>query len=132
MIESSRQPFDPLTLEILWSRLVSLVDEMAVTLLRTSFSTVIGAANDFGCELMDSQGHGLAHATRSMPVFNQTLPHVTENLIAKYGEDGIRPGDVFITNDPWLCAGHQPDIAVILPFFKDGNRVGFAGSIGHM
>lgn len=126
------QVFDPLTLEILWSRLISLVDEMAATLLRTSFSTVIGAANDFGCELMDSQGHGLAHATRSMPVFNQTLPHVTEQLIQKYGDDGIRPGDVFITNDPWLCAGHQPDIAVILPFFKDGKRVGFAGSIGHM
>ncbi len=124
--------FDPLTLEILWSRLVSLVDEMAVTLLRTSFSTVIGAANDFGCELLDSRGHGLAHASRSMPVFNQTLPHVTQELIARIGEEEIRPGDIFITNDPWLCAGHQPDIAVILPFFRDGRRVGFAASIGHM
>ncbi len=124
--------FDPLTLEILWSRLISLVDEMAVTMLRTSFSTVIGAANDFGCELLDSRGHGLAHATRSMPVFNQTLPHVGQYFIDKYGEDRIRPGDIYITNDPWLCAGHQPDIAVILPFFRDGKRVGFAGSIGHM
>lgn len=124
--------FDSLTLEILWSRLVSLVDEMAATLLRTSFSTVIGAASDFGCELLDSRGHGLAHATRSMPVFNQTLPHVTQHLINIYGDEGIRPGDIFITNDPWLCAGHQPDIAIILPFFRDGRRVGFAGSIGHM
>ncbi|MBI5300873.1 MAG: hydantoinase B/oxoprolinase family protein [Chloroflexi bacterium] len=124
--------FDSLTLEILWSRLISLVDEMAVTMLRTSFSTVIGAANDFGCELLDSRGRGLAHATRSMPVFNQTLPHVTKHFIEKYGEDGIRPGDIYITNDPWLCAGHQPDIAVILPFFRNGKRVGFAGSIGHM
>lgn len=132
MTDSLQDKFDALTLEILWNRLISLVDEMAVTLLRTSFSTVIGAANDFGCELMDSHGHGLAHATRSMPVFNQTLPYVTQNLITKYGDEGIRPGDVFITNDPWLCAGHQPDIAVILPFFKDGQRVGFAGSIGHM
>ena len=124
--------FDALTLEILWSRLISLVDEMAATMLRTSFSTVIGAANDFGCELLDSRGRGLAHATRSMPVFNQTLPHVTEYFIDKYGEESIRPGDIFITNDPWLCAGHQPDIAVILPFFRNGRRIGFAGSIGHM
>ncbi len=124
--------FDALTLEILWSRLISLVDEMAATMLRTSFSTVIGAANDFGCELLDSRGRGLAHATRSMPVFNQTLPHVTQYFIDKYGEEGIRPGDIFITNDPWLCAGHQPDIAVILPFSRNGRRIGFAGSIGHM
>lgn len=124
--------FDALTLEILWSRLISLVDEMAVTMLRTSFSTVIGAANDFGCELLDSRGRGLAHATRSMPVFNQTLPYVTRFFIEKYGEEGIRPGDIFITNDPWLCAGHQPDIAVILPFFRNGRRIGFTGSIGHM
>ena len=123
---------DALTLEILWSRLISLVDEMAATMLRTSFSTVIGAANDFGCELLDSRGRGLAHATRSMPVFNQTLPHVTRHFVEKYGEEGIRPGDIYITNDPWLCAGHQPDIAVILPFFRDGRRIGFAGSIGHM
>ncbi len=85
--------FDAFTLEILWSRLISLVDEMATTLLRTSFSTVIGAANDFGCELLDSRGRGLAHATRSMPVFNQVLPHVTQYLIQKYGDDGIRPGE---------------------------------------
>jgi N-methylhydantoinase B/oxoprolinase/acetone carboxylase alpha subunit len=70
--------------------------------------------------------------TRSMPVFNQTLPHVAQYFIDKCGEDGIRPSDIYITNDPWLCAGHQPDIAVILPFFRDGKRVGFAGSIGHM
>jgi N-methylhydantoinase B/oxoprolinase/acetone carboxylase alpha subunit len=125
-------PFDTLTLEILWSRLISLVDEMASTLLRTSFSTVIGAANDFGCELLDHEGRGLAHATRSMPVFNQVLPNVTRHLVQKYG-DSIYPGDIFITNDPWLCAGHQPDIAIVLPFFNDeGRRIGFAASIAHM
>src|SRR5919109_1199610 len=116
--------FDALTLEILWSRLISLVDEMAATLLRTSFSTVIGAANDFGCELLDADGRGLAHATRSMPVFNQILPQLTQRIIARYGAEGIRAGDVFLTNDPWICVGHQPDIAVILPFFRDNRRIG--------
>ncbi|MCA1553367.1 MAG: hydantoinase B/oxoprolinase family protein, partial [Chloroflexi bacterium] len=124
--------FDALTLEILWNRLISLVDEMAATLLRTSFSTVIGAANDFGCELLDANGRGLAHATRSMPVFNQILPQLTQRIIAKYGEAGIRAGDIFITNDPWICVGHYPDIAVILPFFRDDKRIGFAASIAHM
>ena len=54
--------FDALTLEILWQRLITVVDEMATTLVRTSFSTVVGAANDFGCEIMDVHGRSLAHA----------------------------------------------------------------------
>lgn len=122
---------DALTLEILWRRLIALADEMALTLLRTAFSTVIGAANDFGCELLDAAGNGLAHATRSMPVFNQLMPGVCKAVIAKYGA-AIQPGDIFICNDPWLLVGHTPDIAIVLPFFKDGARAGFAVSIAHM
>lgn len=124
--------FDPVTLEILWHRLISIVDEMAAILVRTSFSTVIGAANDFGCEVMDAEGRSLAHATRSMPVFNRTLPNVTRAVLAKFGPAGLQPGDVFIANDPWLNAGHHPDIAVMTPFFKDGRLMGIAASIAHV
>jgi len=124
--------FDPLTLEILWNRLIATTDEMAAILVKTSFSTVVGAANDFGCELMDSRGRSLAHATRSMPVFNRTLPHVTRAFIRKFGLDRMRPGDVFICNDPWLAAGHGYDIAVVTPFFRGGTVAGFAGSIANV
>ena len=124
--------FDPFTLEILWHRLITTVDEMAAILVRTSFSTVVGAANDFGCEVMDADGRSLAHATRSMPVFNRTLPNVTRAVIEKFGKEGLRPGDVFIANDPWLNAGHHPDIAVMTPFFRGGRLMGIAGSIAHV
>ena len=124
--------FDPLTLEILWHRLITIVDEMASILIRTSFSTIVGAANDFGCEIMDAKGHSLAHATRSMPVFNRTLPHVTQAIITKFGSEGLRPGDVFIGNDPWLSAGHHPDVAVVTPFFQQERLMGFAASIAHV
>ncbi|MGQ0567991.1 MAG: hydantoinase B/oxoprolinase family protein [Armatimonadota bacterium] len=124
--------FDPVTLEILWHRLITIVDEMAAVLVRTSFSTVVGAANDFGCEIMDADGRSLAHATRSMPVFNRTLPNVTRAVIAKFSPNGLRPGDVFIANDPWLNAGHHPDIAVMTPFFRQGRLMGIAASIAHV
>ncbi len=124
--------FDPLTLEILWNRLITTADEMAAILVRTSFSTVVGAANDFGCEIMDGRGRSLAHATRSMPVFNRTLPTVTEAFIQKIGLDNMRPGDVFITNDPWLSAGHSLDIAVVTPFFRAGRVIGFTASIANV
>jgi N-methylhydantoinase B/oxoprolinase/acetone carboxylase alpha subunit len=122
--------FDPATLEILWHRLITTADEMATVLVRTSFSTVISAANDFACELMDAEARSLAHATRSMPVFNQTMPHVTRAVLDRY-EGDIRPGDVFITNDPWLNAGHHPDIAVITPFFRENRLIGIAASVAH-
>lgn len=121
--------FDPVTLEVLWQRLIGIVDEMAAVVVRTSFSTVVGAANDFACELLDAHGDALAHATRSMPVFNLTLPTVCKELLRRFGPP--RPGDVFITNDPWLCAGHLPDIAIVTPIFRHERHVGFAGSIAH-
>ncbi|MEM7029784.1 MAG: hydantoinase B/oxoprolinase family protein [Chloroflexota bacterium] len=124
--------FDPLTLEILWQRLITVVDEMATILVRTSFSTVVGAANDFGCEIMDANGNSLAHATRSMPVFNRTLPNVTQAVVEKFGRDNLRPGDVFIANDPWLNAGHHPDVAIMTPFFREGQLMGFAANIAHL
>ena len=124
--------FDPLTLEILWQRLITVVDEMATILVRTSFSTVVGAANDFGCEIMDANGSSLAHATRSMPVFNRTLPNVTQAVVDKFGRANIRPGDVFIANDPWLNAGHHPDVAIMTPFFRDDRLMGFAANIAHL
>ena len=124
--------FDPLTLEILWQRLITAVDEMASILVRTSFSTVVGAANDFGCEIMDADGRSLAHATRSMPVFNRTLPNVARAVLEKYGRDSLQPGDVFIANDPWLNAGHHPDVAIVTPFFRQGDLMGFAASIAHL
>lgn len=123
---------DPLTLEIIWNRLVTTADEMAAILIRTSFSTVVGAANDFGCEIMDAGGRSLGHATRSMPVFNRTMPNVTRAFIEKFGLDKMQPGDVFISNDPWLAAGHQYDIAVVTPFFRDGRVVGFTGSVANV
>src|SRR5262249_31512666 len=105
---------------------------MAAVLIRTSFSTVVGAANDFGCEIIDATGRSLGHATRSMPVFNRILPLVTRAFTQKFGADNMRPGDIFICNDPWLAAGHGYDIAVVTPFFHGDRLVGFTGSIANV
>ncbi len=123
--------FDPVSLEIMWSRLVNITEEMWTTTLRTAVSTIIASANDFGCEVLDSQGHSVAHAYRSMPVFNMTMPNVTKEILNKYPVSSMQPGDVFLTNDPWMCAGHLPDIAVVTPVFYQGKVVAFAGNIAN-
>jgi N-methylhydantoinase B/oxoprolinase/acetone carboxylase alpha subunit len=122
---------DPVGLEIMWSRLIAITDEMWMTVLRTAVSPVIGAAQDYGCELLDANGNGLAHSTRSMPVFNLVMPEVTRALLAKIPATSMRPGDVFATNDPWLCAGHLDDISVITPIFHAGKVVAFNNTVAH-
>lgn len=122
---------DPLTLEILWQRLITVADQMSTTLARTAFSSTITASNDYGCVLIDAEGHCIAHAHRSLPIFNRTMPYTCRIVRERFGRENIRPGDVFISNDPWQNAGHHPDITVITPIFKGGKLVGFAASIAH-
>ncbi|SIT04617.1 hydantoinase B/oxoprolinase family protein [Paracoccus saliphilus] len=123
---------DPIGLEIMWSRLVNVVEEMWLTVCRTAFSLVIAEAQDFACELLDRDGETLAHSPRAMPVFNLTLPRAVKALLKRYPAETLKPGDVLITNDPWLCAGHLFDIAIVTPAFRDGRLVGLMGTVGHV
>ncbi len=123
--------FDPVSLEIMWSRLISVAEECWVTIWRTAFSTIIGEAQDFGCELLDAQANSIAHSPRSMPVFNLTLPMAIRSVLEAYPPGTLVDGDVLITNDPWRCAGHLYDLAVVTPVYRAGALVGLAGSIGH-
>jgi 5-oxoprolinase (ATP-hydrolysing)/N-methylhydantoinase A len=123
---------DPIGLEIMWSRLVNIVEECWVTVWRTAFSLIIGEAQDFGCELVDARGNSLAHSPRAMPVFNLTLPLAVRAMLAKFPVETLRPGDVLVTNDPWICAGHLFDVAVVTPVFRRGRVVALLGTIGHV
>ena len=123
---------DPISLEIMWSRLVTVVDEMWLTVIRTAFSLIISEAQDFACELLDAKGEPLVHSPRAMPVFNLCLPRAVKALLAKFPPETLLPGDVLVTNDPWLCAGHLFDIAVLTPVFRDGRLVGLVGTVGHV
>jgi 5-oxoprolinase (ATP-hydrolysing) len=118
---------DPIGLEIMWSRLVNVVEEMWLTVCRTAFSLVISEAQDFACELLDKDGETLAHSPRAMPVFNLTLPRAVKALLERYPPETLKPGDVLVTNDPWLCAGHLFDIAVVTPAFPRGAAGGADG-----
>lgn len=124
--------FDPISLSILWSRLISIVDEAGTTLQRTSFSTVTRESNDFAVVLMDSKGRSLAQSTISVPSFLGVLPMLTQALLKDYFPlETWQEGDVVMTNDPWLCAGHKPDIGIVSPIFHQDQLIGFIGTIAH-
>jgi N-methylhydantoinase B len=123
---------DPITVEVLWTRLVSAVDEAALTLHRTSFSTVVRESHDYTCMVLDPSGRAVAQATRSVPSFIGTLPMSARAFLAKYPAHTWRPGDVVMSNDPWIGTGHLPDLTIAAPIFHRGVLVGLAGVIAHM
>ena len=128
----STTTIDSISLSILWARLISIVDEAGTTLQRTSFSTVTRESNDFAVVLMDANGRSIAQSSISVPSFLGVLPILTKALLKDYfPKENWNEGDVVMTNDPWLCAGHKPDIGIVSPIFWKGKLIGFIGTIAH-
>jgi N-methylhydantoinase B len=123
---------DAVTLEVLWTRLVSIVDEAAKAIVRTSFSTLSNEANDFACVLTDARGFALAQNSGSIPSFIATLPATVKHFLRAMGPERMRPGDVLITNDPWMGTGHKSDVCVLKPIFHRGRLVAFSATTSHM
>lgn len=124
--------FDPIVLEILWKRLISVVDEAAATFVRTCFSTLVRDGNDFAIVLTDAGGRSLAQSTMSLPGFIGCLPATVRHFLEKFPAETIRPGDVFITNDPWKGSGHVHDVTTATPIFHKGKLVAFAAVVSHL
>jgi N-methylhydantoinase B len=122
---------DGITLELLWRRLISVVDEAAASLVRTSFSTIVRESNDFACVITDAQGHSIAQASKSIPSFIGTAPRTIRSFLEVFPPESLSEGDILITNDCWLGTGHLPDITVAKPIYLDGRLVAFAGSVAH-
>src|SRR2546425_6126161 len=124
--------FDAITLEVLWTRIISVTDEAAKAIVRTSFSTLSNEANDFACVLTDARGYALAQNSGSIPSFIGTLPATVRHFLREFGEGGLKPGDVLITNDPWQGTGHMSDVSIVKPIFHRERLVAFAATTSHM
>ena len=123
---------DPVGLEIMWSRLINITEECWQTVIRTAFSLIIGECQDFACELLDARGNQLVHSPRAMPVFNICLPVAVKSMLERHPPETLESGDVLVTNDPWLCAGHLYDVAFAAPVYRDKRLVAFVGIVGHV
>jgi len=127
----ARERFDPITLELLWTRLISATDEAAAALVRTSFSTLVRESYDFSCIITDESGQSLVQATQSIPSFIGTLPRTVKHFLNEYPIDRLQPGDVLITNDMYQGSGHLPDINLGKPLFYEGRMIGYAATTAH-
>ena len=123
---------DPVSLEILWSRLIAVADEAATTLVRTSFSPTVRESNDYACVLFDAAGNAIAENTIGIPSFNMTLTRTLSHFLGLRPPQTWCPGDIGITNDPWLATGHLPDVTIVAPIFIGERLVAWSGSVAHM
>jgi N-methylhydantoinase B len=123
--------FDPITLEILWRRLISVVDEADSTVARTAFSSLLRDAHDYTCMFTDRKGRELAQGTFATPGQSGAMALGIKNLVNKLPATSYKPGDVFITNDPWALAGHLNDVCVMSPIFYKGKIVAFTACVFH-
>jgi len=128
----SDKTFDPVSLGIMWDRLISIVDEIVSTLVRTSFSTIVNESYDLTCVVLDAEANSIAQGTFSVPVFIGSAPITLRHMLKRYPADTLKPGDVIITNDPWLGTGHLYDITMVRPIFRKGRVVAYTLSITHL
>ncbi|MEP3674767.1 hydantoinase B/oxoprolinase family protein [Sulfitobacter sp.] len=118
--------------QIMWNRLIAVVEEQATTLIRTAFSTSVREAGDLSAGLFDRRGRMMAQAVTGTPGHVNAMAESVTHFVREIGADNIFEGDVFITNDPWLGTGHLHDITVVSPTFRDGAHIGFFACTAHV
>lgn len=118
--------------QIMWNRLIAVVEEQAMTLVRTAFSTSVREAGDLSAGLFDRRGRMMAQAVTGTPGHVNAMAESVTHFIEAIGRDQIFEGDVFLTNDPWLGTGHLHDITVVTPSFRHGRHIGFLACTAHV
>ncbi|MEM7114303.1 MAG: hydantoinase B/oxoprolinase family protein [Chloroflexota bacterium] len=119
-------------LQIMWNRLLALVEEQGQVLIRTAFSPIVRECGDISAGIFDLQGRMLAQAVTGTPGHINTMAEAVKYMIDRFPIAQMQPGDVYMTNDPWLASGHLNDFLLVQPVFKDGSVIGFTSCTSHL
>ncbi|MGI9149234.1 MAG: hydantoinase B/oxoprolinase family protein [Chloroflexota bacterium] len=123
---------DPIALEVLWSRLLSVTNEQQAALMRTAFSTVVRESQDLACGVFDTLGNMVAQSETGTPGHINAMATCMRHFMAAYPEATLKPGDVLITNDPWMTAGQINDVTLVTPIFRDARVIAYFANTCHM
>jgi N-methylhydantoinase B len=118
--------------QVMWNRLISIVEEQAQALVRTAFSTSVREAGDLSAGVYDTHGQMLAQAVTGTPGHVNAMADAVAHFIRRIGRQNMFEGDVYITNDPWEGTGHLHDITMVTPSFHQGVLVGFFACTAHI
>lgn len=123
---------DPITLEVIWNRLISVVNEQAAALIHSSFTTVVREAGDLSAGVFDRNGNMVAQSVTGTPGHINTMANCVKNyVVPNYPIDSLQAGDTLITNDPWEASGHLFDLTIVSPVYYKGRGVAWFASTCH-
>jgi N-methylhydantoinase B len=125
-------PLEAIQRQIMWNRLIAVVEEQAQTMIRTAFSTTVREAGDLSAGIFDLQGRMLAQAVTGTPGHVNSMMESVGHFLRKFPADTMKPGDHYITNDPWLGTGHLHDLTVVTPAFRNNRIVGLFANTAHV
>src|ERR671932_206513 len=119
---------DQLVLEVLWSRLIGVVNEQAAALMRTSFTSIVRDAGDLSAGVFDRRGRMIAQAVTGTPGHVNAMATSIHHFLREVPAETLEEGDVLVTNHPWQTSGHLNDFTVITPIFHGGKVVAYFGN----
>jgi N-methylhydantoinase B len=127
-----QKPIGDIALQIMWNRLIAVVEEQAQTLLRTAFSPIVREAGDLSAGIFDRQGRMLAQAVTGTPGHVNSMAESVKHFVKHFGLDSMKPGDAYLTNDPWMGTGHLNDFVITTPCFHKGRLIGLFSCTSHL
>jgi N-methylhydantoinase B len=131
-IDATPAAHGEIALQVMWNRLISVVEEQAQVLLRTAFSPIVREAGDLSAGIFDRRGRMLAQAVTGTPGHVNSMAEAVHHFIARFPLDTMRDGDIYITNDPWMGTGHLNDFVLTTPCFFKGQLVGLFSCTSHL
>src|ERR1700730_7888876 len=128
----TNDPLLQIRMQVMWNRLLAIVEEQAQTLLRTAFSPIVRECGDLSAGVFDPKGRMLAQAVTGTPGHVNSMAESVKHFIAHFPIETMKQGDAYITNDPWMGTGHLNDFVVTTPCFKDGRLVALFSCTSHL
>jgi N-methylhydantoinase B len=118
--------------QILWNRLIAIVEEQAQTLMRTAFNPIVRESGDLSAGIFDLEGRMITQAVTGTPGHINTMAESVGHFLKHYPLDEMHPDDIYVTNDPWKAAGHLNDFMLVRPCFHNGQLIGFTSCTSHL
>lgn len=119
-------------MQVMWNRLLAVVEEQGQALIRAAFSPIVRECGDISAGIFDRKGRMLAQAVTGTPGHINTMAEAVRTLSARFEAEGMREGDIYLTNDPWIASGHLNDFLLMMPVFLDGAVVGYTACTSHL
>src|SRR5260370_4638953 len=129
---SINAPLSAIRLQLMWDRLIAVVEEQALALIRTGFSTSTREAGDLSAGVFDLDGAMLAQAVTGTPGHINSMARAVRHFLDKFPAKVMKEGDIFLTNDPWKGTGHLHDFTFVTPTFRRGKMVALFASTCHV